>query len=67
MEEGGGVVGEAVYVVERESTKGGKRPVGGEGIKVFGVQWDKDIGIVSGGEDKMLQINRGRGVARKEG
>lgn len=66
MEEGGGVVGEAVYVVERESAKGGKKPVGGEGIKVFGVQWDKNIGIVSGGEDKMLQINRGRGVTRKE-
>ena len=66
MEEGGGVVGEAVYVVERESNKGGKRPVGGEGIKVFGVQWDKDVGIVSVGEDKMVQVNKGRGVTRSE-
>jgi ribosome biogenesis protein len=66
MEEGGGVVGEAVYVVERESVKGGKRPVAGEGIKVFGVGWDKDVGIVSVGEDKMVQINRGRGVTRSE-
>lgn len=65
MEEGGGVVGEAVYVVERESNKSGKKPVGGEGIKVFGVAWDKDVGIVSGGEDKMLQINRGRGITRQ--
>ncbi|KAH6673012.1 ribosome biogenesis protein ytm1 [Halenospora varia] len=64
-DEGGGLVGEAVYVVERESQKGGaRRPVGGEGIKVFGVVWDKDVGIVSGGEDKMVQVNRGRGVTR---
>jgi ribosome biogenesis protein YTM1 len=65
-DEGGGLVGEAVYVVERESAKGGKRPVGGEGIKVFGVAWDKDVGIVSGGEDKMVQVNRGRGVTRPD-
>ncbi len=63
-DEGGGLVGEAVYVVERESQKGGKRPVAGQGIKVFGVQWDKDVGIVSAGEDKMVQVNRGRGVTR---
>ncbi|PBP25186.1 microtubule-associated protein YTM1 [Diplocarpon rosae] len=63
-DEGGGQVGEAVYVVERESHKDGKRPVGGDGIKVFGVTWDKQVGIVSGGEDKMLQINRGRGVTK---
>ena len=63
-DEGGGLVGEAVYVIERESNKGGKKPVAGDGIKVFGVAWDKDVGIVSAGEDKMVQINRGRGVTR---
>jgi ribosome biogenesis protein YTM1 len=67
-DEGGGLVGDAVYIVERESQKkAAKKPVGGEGIKVFGVVWDKDVGIVSGGEDKMLQINRGKGVTRQEG
>jgi ribosome biogenesis protein len=65
-DEGGGTVGEAVYVIERESAKGKKKPVAGEGIKVFGVVWDKDIGIVSGGEDKMVQINRGRGVTQPD-
>jgi len=66
-DEGGGLVGDAVYIVERESRKkAAKKPVGGEGIKVFGVVWDKDVGIVSGGEDKMLQINRGKGVTRQE-
>jgi ribosome biogenesis protein YTM1 len=63
-DEGGGVVGESVYVIERESRKGEKKPVGGEGIKVLGVAWDKDCGIVSAGEDKRVQINRGKGVTR---
>lgn len=69
-DEGGGVVGEPVYVIERESRKGkseeGKRPVAGTGVKVFSVCWDKDLGIVSTGEDKMVQINRGRGVTRAD-
>lgn len=63
-DEGGGMVGESVYVIERESRKGEKRPVGGDGIKVLGVAWDRDIGIISGGEDKMVQVNRGKGVTR---
>ncbi|KAK5697719.1 ribosome biogenesis protein ytm1 [Elasticomyces elasticus] len=49
-------VGESVYVIERDSAKG-KRVVAGEGVKVFSVCWDKDVGIVSGSEDKQLQIN----------
>lgn len=58
----GGGVSEAVYVVERESRGGKKRPLAGEGCKVFGVVWDKTWGIVSGGEDKKVQINRGRDI-----
>jgi ribosome biogenesis protein YTM1 len=58
-------VGEAVYVIEREWAKG-KKPVGGEGVKVFGVNWDVELGIVSVGEDKRVQINRGRGITRPE-
>ena len=65
-DEGNGVVGEPVYVVERESRKGEKKPVGGEGVKVFSVQWDKEVGIVSGSEDKKIQINRGKGVTRSD-
>jgi len=60
-EEGLGLVGEAMYVIERDNQTG-KRPVGGEGIKVFGVTWNKDVGIVSCGEDKRVQINKGSGV-----
>ena len=57
-----GMVGESIYTITRESVKGEPRRVGGEGIKVFGVCWDREVGIVSVGEDKRLQINRGKGV-----
>ena len=56
-----GRVGESVYTIERESAKG-QRAVAGEGVKVFGVCWNKDVGIVSAGEDKRVQINQGIGV-----
>lgn len=69
-DEGGGRVCEAVYVVERESNKdatgASKRRVGGDGIKVFDLAWDKNVGIVSSGEDKMVQINKGTGITRPE-
>ncbi|KAI1477912.1 WD40 repeat-like protein [Daldinia eschscholtzii] len=61
--EGGGAVSESVYVIERESQKAGqksKSDVPGRGAKVFGVAWDRSWGIVSGGEDRMVQVNRGR-------
>lgn len=58
----GGGVSEAVYVIDRESRDGKKRPLAGEGCKVFDVAWDKTWGIVSGGEDKRVQINRGRDI-----
>lgn len=61
--EGGGSVSESVYVIERESLreKGrAKSDVPGRGAKVFGVAWDRRWGIVSAGEDKMVQVNRGR-------
>jgi WD40 repeat protein len=58
--EADGVVGESSYTIQRESLKGEGKRVGGEGVKVFGVGWDREVGIVSGGEDKQLQINRGK-------
>ena len=57
-----GRIGESMYTIERESVKGQGRKVAGEGVKVFGVCWDKDVGIVSGGEDKRVQINQGKGM-----
>ena len=61
-----GRVGESLYVFERESVKGEKKKVGGEGVKVFGVVWDKNVGIVSGGEDKRVQVNRGKGIVAEK-
>nr|5CXC_A Chain A, Ribosome biogenesis protein YTM1 [Thermochaetoides thermophila] len=63
-----GGVSEPVYVIERESwaSKGKKkRPVAGDGCKVFSVVWDK-LGIFSGGEDKKVQVNRGRNIVTEQ-
>ncbi|PYH93755.1 WD40 repeat-like protein [Aspergillus ellipticus CBS 707.79] len=61
-----GVVGESVYSITRKSLeeqgKADVKRAGGEGVKVFGVCWDRSVGIVSAGEDKRIQINRGEGV-----
>ena len=61
-----GRVGESMYCIERESAKDEGRKAGGEGVKVFGVCWDKDVGIVSAGEDKRVQINRGKGIVAEK-
>jgi ribosome biogenesis protein YTM1 len=52
-------VGESVYVIERESARDKGKIVAGEGVKVFSVAWDKEVGLVTAGEDKRVQINRG--------
>ncbi len=61
-----GVVGESIYTIERESAKGKGRVVAGEGVKVFGVCWDKALGILSASEDKRVQINRGSGIVSQQ-
>ncbi|KAF2141910.1 uncharacterized protein K452DRAFT_326930 [Aplosporella prunicola CBS 121167] len=68
-EDGKGQVGDPVYRITRESVGDGadsERRVGGEGVKVFGVVWDADVGVVSAGEDKRVQVNRGEGVGARE-
>jgi ribosome biogenesis protein YTM1 len=57
-----GNVSEPVYTIGREWLKGKKLPPAGDGAKVLSVVWDKTWGIVSGGEDKKVQINRGTGL-----
>ncbi|KIV99184.1 uncharacterized protein PV09_09137 [Verruconis gallopava] len=55
----GGQTGESLYVFHRESVGQAKKsPEGGKGVKVFDVRWDKDLGILSAGEDKRVQINK---------
>ncbi|KAK2603755.1 ribosome biogenesis protein ytm1 [Conoideocrella luteorostrata] len=61
-DEGSGVASEPVYTIGREWLNGKKLPPSGDGAKVFSVVWDKSWGIVSAGEDKRVQINRGRGL-----
>lgn len=56
--QGEGQVGESVYTIYRDSAKGRATHSHGEDVKVFGVRWDAEVGIVSGGEDKKVQINR---------
>lgn len=60
--ENDGLVVDSLYTISREIMKDATRRPAGEGIKVFGVCWNQDIGIVSGGEDKRIQINRGQDV-----
>ncbi|KAL8854194.1 MAG: hypothetical protein Q9221_000908 [Calogaya cf. arnoldii] len=57
----GGREGQSMYSIGRESI-GGESRTSGDGVKVFGVVWDSDLGIVSAGEDKRVQINRGKEV-----
>lgn len=54
---GEGMIGESVYTINRHEQSGPARGHG-EGVKVFSVQWDREVGIVSAGEDKRVQINR---------
>ncbi|KAL1610872.1 ribosome biogenesis protein ytm1 [Nothophoma quercina] len=54
---GEGMAGESVYTINRQGHTGPAKSHG-EGVKVFSVRWDKDVGIVSAGEDKKVQINR---------
>lgn len=58
--EAGGQVGDCVYVIDRETGKSDekRRPVAGDGVKVFDVVWDQIMGIISASEDKRVQINR---------
>ena len=67
----GGQVGESIFVFGRGAGSGlgmgrGKEKGVGDGYaqgatsKVLDVLWDRAVGIVSCGEDKMVQINQGR-------
>lgn len=55
---GEGMTGESVYTINRQGRSAESVKSHGEGAKVFSVCWDRHVGIVSGGEDKRVQINR---------
>ena len=54
---GEGMTGESVYTINRHGLAGPAKSHG-EGSKVFSVKWNREVGIVSAGEDKRVQINR---------
>ncbi|KAF1945435.1 WD40 repeat-like protein [Clathrospora elynae] len=58
---GEGMTGESVYTINRQGKSAEAVKSHGEGVKVFSVRWDRDVGIVSAGEDKKVQINRALG------
>ncbi|EXJ70735.1 ribosome biogenesis protein ytm1 [Cladophialophora psammophila CBS 110553] len=53
-----GAVGQSLYTLSRASLNGVASPAVGDGVKVFAVCWHSQIGILSAGEDKAVQINR---------
>lgn len=55
---GEGKVGSATFRIPRRTNERCDAVVGGEGVKVFGLCWDKEVGIVSAGEDKMVQVDK---------
>lgn len=52
-----GITTQSVLTIARETLNGKAVPSTGEGIKVFGLCWDAQIGILSAGEDKNVQVN----------
>ncbi|KAL8781824.1 MAG: hypothetical protein Q9194_000184 [Teloschistes cf. exilis] len=57
-----GQADQSMYSIGRESL-GGEARTSGDGVKVFGIAWDSDVGLITAGEDKQVQINRGKGIA----
>lgn len=58
--EGGGSASDSEWIIQRKSADLKKRKMGdipGQGCKVLSVVWDSHWGIVSGGEDKQVQID----------
>lgn len=50
--------GTSSFRIPREGSQECDKVVGGEGVMVSSVCWDAELGIVSGGADKTLQINK---------
>lgn len=47
-----------IYRIARRGNEKCDRVVGGEGVKLFGMCWDAEVGLCSAGEDKTVQVNR---------
>ena len=57
-----GITGQSIFTIPRESLQGKPIPLTGEGVKIFGLCWDSRIGLLSGGEDKAVQVNSSENI-----
>lgn len=57
-----GVTGQSIFTITRESLHGKSAPPTGEGIKIFGLHWHENLGILSAGEDKTVQVNNSENI-----
>jgi ribosome biogenesis protein len=55
---GAGRKGDSIYVIQRDCFVDGEKTKSVDGRKVFSVCWDKEVGIVSAGEDRRVQVNQ---------
>jgi ribosome biogenesis protein len=53
-----GVTGQSLYTLQRESLQGKPAPEVGSGAQVYGVCWDRELGLLSCGQDKQIQLNK---------
>lgn len=58
VSEGAGKVGQAAFRLPRRNNEKCDEVRGGEGVKVFDVVWNREVGIVSGSEDRTVQIDK---------
>ena len=52
-----GVTVQSLYTLVRQSLKGQPAAEVGSGAQVYGVHWSADLGILSAGQDRCVQIN----------
>lgn len=55
---GNAKVGRAAFRIPRKGNAKCDEVEGGQGVKVFDLCWDREAGLVSGGEDKCVQVDR---------
>jgi ribosome biogenesis protein YTM1 len=61
-EAGAEKVGDCVFVIDRFKPAAGSnqtRALQGDENRIFSVCWDHEVGIVSGGRDKEIQVHKG--------
>ncbi|RMZ92652.1 hypothetical protein DV736_g76, partial [Chaetothyriales sp. CBS 134916] len=52
-----GITSQSLYTLGRQSLHGKAQPEAGVGAQVYGVCWDRELGILSCGQDKCIQLD----------